>query len=551
MRQYAVQQVVSAPQMAQQATPIAKPKRQGNKVNNQIIGRADNMSLKVATPGSTQQGGSFNLSGATQVNAVQMHTPANNMGVRPQRASQNARTPNPQSQQQIYQQHPQQQHSQQQQLQQQQANSPPDLNLKQIQQQAIMRAQQIQQTSNQPISSAPTQYQQVRMTTNQPHVMQQQNTLDSNTQQRMPMTTHNPRVPMTPQTQRVMGTQNQRNFTPSEMNMYTAVSQGNASQCSPMPNSSQGQGTPYSQMQMTPQGQVVNHMSAVPSQSQINQGQRMVATPRAQMAVNNLGASQGSSKRGGRGRGQGQIRAPQQQLFQHQQQTPQNQQKLHNQFSSMTQPQMVQSQTNTAMMNTPQSVYARLPQASIQNVNTSVAAQQAYSTNSCQQEFLKSIQAVGSANATPRPGVAQHVIPGSVHNPQMMTVQRPQQRPQQSFHVTHPAQTAANAGVVPGTMHLTPQQQGYPIQAMAQTPATARMPGAPRMVQPGTEDVNAQFTQLSSGSDTTILNASNQNNLAPGSEYLIQYSNGRKVIGVWDGKFFKVKNQVMNAGRSK
>lgn len=36
-------------------------------------------------------------------------------------------------------------------------------------------------------------------------------------------------------------------------------------------------------------------------------------------------------------------------------------------------------------------------------------------------------------------------------------------------------------------------------------------------------------------------------NLVVGEEYVIQYSNGRKVVGTWDGKFFKIKPPVSGA----
>ena len=40
------------------------------------------------------------------------------------------------------------------------------------------------------------------------------------------------------------------------------------------------------------------------------------------------------------------------------------------------------------------------------------------------------------------------------------------------------------------------------------------------------------------------LRTEKQNNLTPGSEYLIQYRNGRKVISVWDGKLFQITHNI-------
>ena len=132
-----------------------------------------------------------------------------------------------------------------------------------------------------------------------------------------------------------------------------SASAGNLSQSNQMTNLSHGQ---MVRMSMTPQGQTMNHMSVTP-QGQVGHRQRMPATPQSQMMVNNVGASQGKR---GRGRGQGQIRAPQQQLFQQNQLNAQNQQHKQYSMSTANQVQMVQSTAvNTAMVATPQGAYMR------------------------------------------------------------------------------------------------------------------------------------------------------------------------------------------------
>ena len=71
-------------------------------------------------------------------------------------------------------------------------------------------------------------------------------------------------------------------------------------------------------------------------------------------------------------------------------------------------------------------------------------------------------------------------------------------------------------------------------------------PSTPNVTPPPQPPKEPNIMPLSTSADTNMCSmgrAGSNENLVKGQEYLIQYSNGKKVIGIWDGRFFKVKSR--------
>lgn len=473
--------------------------------SNSTISRADNVSLMMADASGKIQAHSFNLSGATAVVQTQMvnssqpsHNATNSQG-----GNQLYRavvSSSPQTTPATF------------------ANQP--MTAEQIQQQAVIRAQQIQ-ASTQQMNSSQQQY-----------AMQPQSQLQQGarmTQQVNTSTSHHQNMP-----------QQQHQQRGAKYSLDTLVEQ----------SSLNGR---------TGQSMSRNHRMPMASVAPNQAANRMSVT------------SQGAQ------RGQRQPGPNQQQIQQHQQQIQQQQQ--HKQLTATNQSHASQSFPST----TPNASNTSVSYMSHQQQQLSSAAIQPANKfhSACQEEFMKSIQgADGSMSQAPdnrqSPGgvMAPPPPPSATSTPRAMPPQQHQgvgalsqsQTPQARFSMLPPGQTPQQTFTPPPyhqqraphqqqqqqrnscSTPMSQQQQQMTEAQMRQAHAQARMPPPPN--PPPQASTGTTMTPLDPNaagemaSPSPLPAAASGSNLVANSEYLIQYSNGRKVVGIWDGKFFKIKNPV-------
>ena len=184
-------------------------------------------------------------------------------------------------------------------------------------------------------------------------------------------------------------------------------------------------------------------------------------------------------------------------------------------------------------------------------------------SNSMNKDLVKNAMAQGQVmnqqgNKTVKPGSQTNVTyVSNVPQTASAITQSSQQQHQQTAvsAAKQQLQQLNQRMVAPQPRLRAPTTAAY-SQPRALTPATAManqaasggtvnggMPAAPPAAPPqhtpppssasGDQKITAQqFGNMST------------NNLVVGEEYVIQYSNGRKVVGTWDGKFFKIKPAV-------